>query len=324
MAFQITPYPEWSWSHSRDHLFQECPRRYYYHYYGSHNGWLRDASEEQREAYRLKQMANLFLIFGDALHQVADMYIRQWQSKSHLFSYTELHTKVRNMMNQAVLESKNVEQWMEAPKKRKMLVEWYYYNQLPKRIVEMIKERMETCLTNLLDSESLQEITTDPRVEILEMEKLNTIYVRGEKVYVKLDVLYRIGDRYIIADWKTGQEDDSIEEQLYLYAYYLHRELAVPLEQIEIRTEYLLPGECKKTYVTQANLEQVEEKIISSTTEMKSYLQDPVQNQPLARLDFEGAASSRSCMYCNYRQLCELKDRTLSDATDEATQADVG
>ncbi|PWK08388.1 PD-(D/E)XK nuclease family protein [Tumebacillus permanentifrigoris] len=322
--FQITPYPEWSWSHSRDHLFQECPRRYFYHYYGSHNGWLRDATEEQRTTYRLKQMANLYLIFGDALHQLADMYIRQWQAKGHLFSFTELYDKLRNLMNQAVLESKNVPQWAEAPKKRKMLVEMYYYQQLPKKIVESIKERMDTCLQNLLDSESLREITTDPRVEILEMEKLNTIYVRGEKVYVKLDILYRIGERYIIADWKTGQEDDSIEEQLYLYAYYLTRELGVPLEQIEIRTEYLLPGTCKKTTVTAANIEQIEEKIVASTTEMKSYLQNPVQNQPLSILDFQGAAHPRSCRFCNYRQLCELKDRELTDATDVELDENAG
>lgn len=318
--FQITPYPEWSWSHSRDQLFRECPRRYFYHYYGSHNGWLRDADEEPRVTYRLKQMANLYLIFGDALHQVAEMHIRQWQGKNHLFSYQELFGRVRNMMNQAVLESKNVEQWWEAPKKRKMLVEMYYYNQLPAKVVGAIKDRMDTCLTHLLDSESLQEIITDPRVEILEMEKLNTIFVRGEKVYVKLDVLYKLGDRYIIVDWKTGQEDESIEEQLYLYAYYLTREMGIPLEQIEIRTEYLLAGICKKTYVTEANLEEIEEKIVTSTADMKSYLQDPAANQPLGVRDFEGAANPRSCRFCNYRQLCELKDPENQSATDPDLQ----
>jgi hypothetical protein len=30
---------DFSWSRSRDNTFQECKRRYYYHYYGSWGGW---------------------------------------------------------------------------------------------------------------------------------------------------------------------------------------------------------------------------------------------------------------------------------------------
>ena len=30
---------EFSWSNSRDATFRECPRRYYFRYYGSWGGW---------------------------------------------------------------------------------------------------------------------------------------------------------------------------------------------------------------------------------------------------------------------------------------------
>lgn len=53
MAFEIRPYPEFSWSISRARLLRQCPRAYFYHYYLKHNGWLRDAPEQARLAYRL-------------------------------------------------------------------------------------------------------------------------------------------------------------------------------------------------------------------------------------------------------------------------------
>jgi len=30
---------EFSWSRTRDNVFQECRRRYYYQYYGAWGGW---------------------------------------------------------------------------------------------------------------------------------------------------------------------------------------------------------------------------------------------------------------------------------------------
>ena len=45
MAFEIRAYPDFSWSQSRRSTFRECPRKYFWHYYGSHNGWLDEASE---------------------------------------------------------------------------------------------------------------------------------------------------------------------------------------------------------------------------------------------------------------------------------------
>jgi len=311
--FTVTQYPQWSWSHSRDQLFRECRRRYYYHYYAAHNGWLRDATAEQKTAYQLKQLTNLYLHFGDVLHQVAEMYVRQFRDRGHRFTFEELLPKVRHMMNQAVLDSRDVEQWQAAPKKRRMLAEMYYYHALPDKLVYVIKERMTTCLENLLKSESVHDLLADPTLEVLEIEQLNTMPICGDNVYVKLDLLLRQqGSRYVIVDWKTGQEDERIEEQLYLYAYYLHRELGVPLDDIEIRTEYLLTGECKKTYVAEPELWLVEQKVAASTAEMKACLANAAYNEPLPLAEYPGSGSAQACRFCNFRAICDVRDEELA------------
>jgi hypothetical protein len=49
-------FPDFSWSNSRHKTFLECVRKYYYQYYESHNGWLYEAPDESKAAYRLKNI----------------------------------------------------------------------------------------------------------------------------------------------------------------------------------------------------------------------------------------------------------------------------
>ena len=49
---------EFSWSRTRDNVFQECRRRYYYQYYGAWGGWDADADPLVRRLYILKQLAH--------------------------------------------------------------------------------------------------------------------------------------------------------------------------------------------------------------------------------------------------------------------------
>ena len=45
-----------SWSRSRAGMFEECRRRYYYHYYGAWGGWDSNAPPDIRRLYVLKQL----------------------------------------------------------------------------------------------------------------------------------------------------------------------------------------------------------------------------------------------------------------------------
>ena len=47
---------DFSWSRSRDNVFQECRRRYYLHYYGSWGGWQAEGDPRARLLYVLKRL----------------------------------------------------------------------------------------------------------------------------------------------------------------------------------------------------------------------------------------------------------------------------
>ena len=47
---------EFSWSISRDRIFQTCPRQYYFNYYGYWGEWEFNAPQRIKQIYVLKQL----------------------------------------------------------------------------------------------------------------------------------------------------------------------------------------------------------------------------------------------------------------------------
>src|SRR5437762_2204447 len=64
---------EFSWSRSRDGAFQECKRRYFYHYYGAWGGWDAAAAPDVRRLYILKQLASRQQWAGRAVHDAIEL-----------------------------------------------------------------------------------------------------------------------------------------------------------------------------------------------------------------------------------------------------------
>jgi len=306
---QRKPYPEWSWSPSRHVLFEECRRKYFYHYYASHNGWFRDAQPLARQAYQLKQMTNLHLVFGEAMHKMAEAALMQMNQSSRVMDAEDIVRRVRNLLNQAYTDSLDVEAWRELPKQRTMLHEMYYGKQLPARTIETIKARIPILADRFLNSLSVQHFRQDSGVRLMELERLNTILLADTKVYVKLDVMFRQDDQYIIVDWKTGQEDERNKTQLRLYGLYVHRVYGVPYEKLDIRTEYLLSGSCVEDHVHEEEMEELERHVIDSMLLMRDYLEEPLRNQPLSIEAFEPTEETRRCRRCPFLEICEYGNR---------------
>ena len=119
MAFKVTPFPEFSWSQSRDAIMQDCLRKYYYHYYASHNGWLGDATDSQRQAYLLKQLSNLHLVLGSAIHEMAHEVIVKTLERQSIATTDEWIRTIKDRLNRAYVESKKQDVWRQHRKNRR-------------------------------------------------------------------------------------------------------------------------------------------------------------------------------------------------------------
>ncbi|NMP09228.1 PD-(D/E)XK nuclease family protein [Paenibacillus polymyxa] len=300
-------YPSWSYSQSRAQTFDECLRKYYYHYYGSHNGWnSAQGTEEQVTLYRLKQLSNLYILFGNITHQMCESVIRGWMEKGAVPRTAFLETAMKSMLNDSYKESLHRELWLQDPKNRVMLAEIYYDDEvLPERIAR-IKERQHAVVHNLYRTAVWRELQQG-QARIVEVEKWDTMLLHETKVYVKMDYLYRRdnGDM-VIVDWKTGKEG-NFSDQLFLYASYVQEHYQLPLEKIEVRVEYLMTGEHEVYRPTPEDIDKVVGNVGRYIEEMKSCLDDDYYNRPKPESFFTPMPSRRVCGGCNFREVCKYR-----------------
>ncbi len=305
MAYQRTKYPPWSWSSSRKGTFRECKRKYYYNYYGAHNGWESDAPEEAKQAYRFKNLDGIYLILGSAVHEIAEFTCKIIDSTSKLPEESKLIDKVRYLLNQAYTESKNPEAWYRSPKQNFMLQEFYYGGGLSNNLIKQIKERMRKAVPNLLTSQSISEIVKD-KCEIKIAERMDTFMVGDTPVYAIPDLVYKDkGGSWIVVDWKTGKEYDSHLAQITIYAIYIMEKFNLKIKDVKGRVEYLLTGRSRDVEITPETVKEVRSEIVESIKNMKEYLKDETENIPKSKENFPLTRHTRFCRWCNFYELCK-------------------
>jgi hypothetical protein len=88
---------EFSWSRTRDNVFQECRRRYYYQYYGAWGGWDADADSGTRALYILKQLGTRQMWAGRLVHEAVERSLLALRSGHALSEASLIDDTVRQM-----------------------------------------------------------------------------------------------------------------------------------------------------------------------------------------------------------------------------------
>ncbi|WP_162595960.1 PD-(D/E)XK nuclease family protein [Bacillus sp. CGMCC 1.16541] len=306
--FEVKAFPDFSWSYSRHNMLMECAKKYAYHYYLSHNGWLSTSPSLSKDAYRLKKLSNLPALFGQLVHEEIEYVIEDFLKTGVIPHEAELEHRIRLQLRRIFLQSKDQkQQWLKKPNHYHMLHEIYYYDQLSEKEIENIHEKLNACLKHFLTSKSFQEIVKTKDVHKCESERFRFMEIEGVKVYVVIDLMYQDAARnkWVIIDWKTGKKSADDVGQLALYALYLIRELDVAIEDIEIRNEYLLTGGCHTYQLTKNEIDGMYEQMKVSIQYMRQYQKDSETNEPLALSQFLQTTNTFRCEMCNYKELCQ-------------------
>ncbi|MBD7913025.1 PD-(D/E)XK nuclease family protein [Clostridium cibarium] len=303
--YRIMDYPEKSWSISKMKVIDNCFREYYYTYYGSHNGWLYQSTDEQKISWRLKKLTNIWIMFGDKLHELIKSLVKDDGSEINVGEIKE-HMRVKlNLGVKESLQKYRNGDWDEYPK-GEMLQEYYYGEKLKEKDVEEIKKRIESCTKGLIVSKSYNEIKNTAK-EILEVdeEKFDFIFVSGIKVYALIDVLY-IDEKgnYVIVDWKTGQFSEHDKEQLMVYVLYVMERYKVPIDKVIGRLEYLLIGENYEYKFNLDDIIEINNRINMDLNVINAFLEDKDKNKPRHKEHFLMCDNISKCRKCKFRKLC--------------------
>lgn len=309
-TYQERKYPEKSWSISKMKTLENCERDYYYTYYGSHNGWIYTSTDEQKIAWRLKKLTNLWMCFGEVIHKEIRGIINICKKDKTKFMdakrFNEVTlNKLRNIIRESI-QKFNTKEWDEYPKGM-MLQEYYYGNKISKQIGNELKERLNQCVNSFYVSKTFEDILKPETVVIENDEDIfSSIIYDSLKIYSKIDLLYKDYDGYyVIVDWKTGRPSESDKEQLLVYAWYVIEQYGVHYSRIKGRLEYLLDGHAEEIIFKNEDIQYIRSKVLNDLKIINYYLEDAILNKAKPKAYFNKTSEIYRCENCKFRMLCK-------------------
>jgi PD-(D/E)XK nuclease superfamily len=325
MTFEIRPYPEFSWSISRQRKLDQCPRAYFYQYYLSWNGWMDDAPTETRVAYRLGKLTSLDALLG----QQIDVRARELEAAARageaLPAPDEMEARTREALRRLWTQSKDGRAAFEARPNRVTMLRSLYLGQDTQPETERLNEKAGPSMRGLLATSHWKRLRGRADEGRVEVPDFAHFLWDGAKVFAAPDLAYVHDGVLHVIDWKTGREDDTQPLQVLLqmwWALETYPELAAAAAEgsLEIRghLEYVAAGathpveppatviapDCGATACTLDDFRDAcAGAVRAGVAQMRTLLADPEKNEALPKDAFERRESGL-CRTCNFAPVC--------------------
>jgi hypothetical protein len=304
MTFEIRPYPEFSWSMSRQRRLDHCPRAYFYGYYLSHNGWLDDAPPESRTAYRLNKLTSLDALLGQQIDERARELQAAARSGKPLPSAEELEARTREALRKAWTISKAGRAAFEGRPNKTVMLRSLYLEQDTRPETDRLNEKAGPCMAGLLATSHWERLRACGDAGRIEIPAFASFQNDGLKVFAAPDLAYVHEGTLHVIDWKSGRDDDTNPMQVLLQMWWA-LDTDPALEGLAVRGHL--------EYVTAARTEPVDpapgfkaraaEAVREGVARMRALTSDPERNSPLAMEAFERRESGL-CKTCNFLPIC--------------------
>ena len=300
-----------SWSHSASKDFEECRRRRYYDKYGKWGGWNRNASPEQKTAYRLSKMANRHQLMGDAVEKAVMWMIHENQRGSVRTADEAFETIARPLLRAKWDESTRKE-WMVSPKKCCLHEHYYkeFHDRTDRDMIVEVGGLVKTCLQNFQQVffPKFAAIRPADEVEIATVQEGAPEFFEldGLRVYAIPDYVHREGAIWHIHDWKAGKPRPEHPRQVLVYALWAQLKHRIPPDRVRLHLQYLQIGETIDVPVSEEDLDLARAGIRESVLDMSEYLEnaDTTVNRARPKDEWELADDPAVCRRCNFFELC--------------------
>ncbi|MBU2639900.1 MAG: PD-(D/E)XK nuclease family protein [Nanoarchaeota archaeon] len=295
---------EFSWSKSRDGVFCECKRKYYFNHYGFWDGWKADAPQRVRELYILKNLSTRQIWIGQVVHDIIKYYLIKLKSGEDVTSSHLIFRLGKRLKEDFECSEAGI--YKKFPKKCG-LVEHEYKMLISKDEWDELFKYAEECIMNFYNSDSLKEIKKEDISRWLFLEEFLSFDFEGTKVYLSIDFAIKDGDNQVILyDWKTGKERDvEMDVQLACYALYVLQKWNLSPDKIIIKKFNVALDKVDEFKVTTQIIEDIKSYMRKSIKDMKDTLKDKESNIA-EEGNFSKTSNVKSCLRCNFKKICEI------------------
>lgn len=319
------------WSSSREATFHECQKKYWYSYYGAWEGWPKTPFDTRQTIdplasylYMLKNMQPACMFMGSMVHKIIEESLTSIQRTKKTPPLDDLLIQASLRYDACMKESKE-QLWKNHPKHHANIFEHFYGLPFGASEEKILKDKALTCISNWYSSPCIQNIALNPKSEWMGIESTQTFSLEDA---IEAIVVYDFFLRWpkadgsktmIIFDWKTGQENKKIEDQLFAYALAATALFSVPINALIISPFYLLAGPSgykkygagQEIQLDESQLAATRSRIIESTKHMLALHPQPDEQGIIPTPDpllFSYPDDRRGCRRCPFQQLCVAAD----------------
>ena len=310
MTFEMRPYPEFSWSISRQRKLDQCPRAYFYAYYLGWNGWLGDAPAEARVAYRLGKLTSLDALLGQQIDVRARELEAAARTGASLPEADELEARTREALRQLWTRSKTGRAAFKARPNKVTMLRSLYMGQDTHPETDRLNQKAGPSMRGLLAAPHWERLRACGDAGQVEVPDFASFQHDGVKVFAAPDLAYVEGGVLHIIDWKTGRADDTQPVQVLLqmwWALATYPELARAAADgsLEVRgyLEYVPAGQTQPVAAAPGFCDQAAETVRAGVAQMRALLADPERNIPLEMAAFERREGGL-CKTCDFLPVC--------------------
>jgi len=295
---------ELEWSLSRGRMFEECPRRFYYHYYFAKAGFAPDAPDEARLALEMRRLKGLDMWVGEIVHQVIQWTLEQAKAGT-VISKPAAQSQTRHLLSDGWKCSITQEWRKKQDDEHPSLFEHYYEVPVGKAVTDRLKEKAFTSIGNFMDSDIFKEIAAAPAERWLPIDKYASFRLDGLLMYVKFDFALRDGKRLTVYDWKTGNPTPDEDRQLTCYSMYTSSKWDIPIKNVKACAVHLQPTLEEHTLlVDEDGMDDLRTFVKQGFNAMVQCLRNPARNIA-AMDDFAVTGNLLRCVRCNFKRICE-------------------
>lgn len=288
-------------------MLMECELKWALYYHLSKIGEYESGPKSLQLAWRLKHMKNIFLLFGELVHQIIEAEVNTLMETGEVLSVNKIRKRLSDMLNQTYSRSKNgLNQWYKDPKANPMLYEIYYDGGLSDTTIQSIRKRIDNCIKGFIHSATINKVITKGNVKVMESEKYRSFYLEGVRVVLSADLIYFDEENEIwgLVDWKTGKQSQDDIIQLSLYAMYLEKNYGANLSDIIVTNEYLENGASKSYILDTYQTDNLRNIALQSAKRMAELEENLHKSDEEVMEMFQKTENKQSCERCNFKAIC--------------------
>lgn len=288
------------WSPSKRGQLEQCPRRYYYQYYG-------DATEiiagQTASLQFYRKLSNSWMLAGILLHLKIKEVFGIWrkgktvEAKPFLKDVDQRWQRVRESSLQFTRGAD-----YSKPTAGVLLMEFIFADSKANKIWWEAGQRLEKALSGFLTLPELEPFRKGGLTGEAAIEKSVRVDGQGFRMRGKIDLAWREDGRVTVADWKSGDRDGADSDlQLLAYALGVQHHFGCELVDLDLFRVQLGSGNVVPLLVNQQEAARAKARMAQDTALMIDLHEYGKQGVIEA---FTPTGSPKICRLCPYQRIC--------------------